>query len=518
MTTPRRGPGPPPRRAAHAAPHPSFLTPRATWEILVADVPTQDPAEALRERARARIGQVLREKWRVDKLLGLGGMAAVYAATHVNNGRRVAIKLLHPELSYNSEVRTRFLREGYVANKLEHPGSVAVLDDDVSEDGAAFLVMELLEGETLEDRRERSGTLPVHEVLSLADRLLDVLAAAHDRGIVHRDIKPENVFLTREGTIKVLDFGIARMRELSSARLTLTSSGAIGTPAFMPPEQARGRWDDVGPQSDIWAVGATMFTLLAGRLVHHAETMNELMLAAMTKPAPPVASLVPGLSGAVAQLVDRALAYEINARWPSARAMQAALRAAYQSLDRTSLPGPMSPHLADPVSGVYPPHMLMAPPSVPMAPPAPAPHAMLGPSAGGPALATGYPVTVVGAPARKGNTGALLTIVGAAAGALLVGALLWAFVLRPAAPAAMPDAASAISSAGLAPAASEAPAVTASAPPVEAPSAAPAEASSAPVASAEAPSAAPTASAAAPPPPRYQRPGKFLRNPKRYQR
>ena len=112
-------------------------------------------ADALQARARARIGQSLREKWRLDKLLGVGGMAVVYAATHVNNGRRAAIKLLHTELSVNPEVRTRFLREGYVANKVEHPGTVAVLDDQISEEGSVFLVMELLEGETLEDRRER---------------------------------------------------------------------------------------------------------------------------------------------------------------------------------------------------------------------------------------------------------------------------------------------------------------------------------------------------------------------------
>src|SRR6185312_7505302 len=230
--------------------------------------------------------QVLREKWRLDLLLGVGGMAAVYAATHVNNGRRAAVKLLHTELGANTEVRTRFLREGYLANKVDHPGTVAILDDAVGEDGSVFLVMELLDGETVEDRRERTGVLPAHEVLSLADRLLDVLAVAHGKGIVHRDIKPENVFLTRDGQVKVLDFGIARMRELQATRLTLTSAGAIGTPAFMPPEQARGRWDDVGPRSDLWAVGATMFTLVSGRLVHHAETVNELMLAAMTKRAP----------------------------------------------------------------------------------------------------------------------------------------------------------------------------------------------------------------------------------------
>ncbi|MFT3775880.1 MAG: protein kinase [Minicystis sp.] len=482
----------------------------------------QDPVEALRARSNARIGRVLREKWRVDKLLGLGGMAAVYAATHVNNGRRVAIKLLHPELSTNVEVRTRFLREGYVANKLEHPGSVAVLDDDVAEDGAAFIVMELLEGETLEDRRERSGALPVHEVLSLADRLLDVLAAAHDRGIVHRDIKPENVFLTREGNVKVLDFGIARMRELQGARLTMTSAGAIGTPAFMPPEQARGRWDDVGPQSDIWAVGATMFTLLAGRLVHNADTVNELMLAAMTKPAPPLGTAVPGISPAVAHLVDRALAYDIKSRWPDARTMQTALRAAYQSLDRMSLPGPMPGaqawgQIADPasVSGVYGPtsQPMMA---QAMMPQAPAPRPMMA-SIGQPMLVTGNPVTMVGAtPVRKGPS-PVLAIVGAVAGMLVVGAVLFFLVLhKPSGPAAGDDGAASASVAGSASAVpSVAPSTTASA----GPSAAPADSGSA--APSDAPSAAPTASASASASatatakPVVNKPGKFLRNPNR---
>jgi serine/threonine-protein kinase len=484
------------------------LTPRVAYEILRPDVSMQDPADALRERARARIGRVLRDKWRVDKLLGLGGMAVVYAATHVNNGRRVAIKLLHPELSTNAEVRTRFLREGYVANQLEHPGSVAVLDDDVAEDGAAFLVMELLEGETLEDRRERSGTLPVHEVLSLADRLLDVLAAAHAKGIVHRDIKPENVFLTREGTVKVLDFGIARMRTLQGARLTVTSAGAIGTPAFMPPEQARGRWDDVGPQSDIWSVGATMFTLLAGRLVHNAETVNELMLAAMTKPAEPLASVVPGIPAAVAHLVDRALAYDIKARWPDARSMQAALRAAYQSLDRMSLPGPMPAfQIADPlsVSGAH------APVSVSL----PGPQSMsyaVAPPAAAPLNNTGQPVTMVGAaaPPKKG-AGAVLAIVGALVGALAVSVLVFVFIVRTPRRAAA-DAAASASAAVPSATASAAPSADPSAAPSD--SAAPADSGSAAAPAAEAPSATPSASAA-PTKPVVNRPGKFLRNPNR---
>src|SRR5262249_12850382 len=153
------------------------------------------------------------DKWRLDRLLGVGGMAAVYEATH-RNKKRVAVKLLHAEFSQNADLRTRFLREGYAANVIEHPGAVSVLDDDVTDAGAAFLVMELLEGETLDQRWERmAGRLPAAEVFGFADQLLDVLAVAHTKGIVHRDIKPENLFVTREGTLKVLDFGIARVFE-----------------------------------------------------------------------------------------------------------------------------------------------------------------------------------------------------------------------------------------------------------------------------------------------------------------
>jgi serine/threonine-protein kinase len=461
---------------------------------------------------------VLRDKWRVDKLLGIGGMAVVYEATHINNGRRVAIKLLHPELSNNAEVRTRFLREGYVANKVEHPGTVAILDDDTSEDGSVFLVMELLEGETLEDRRDRSGTLPVHEVLSLADRLLDVLAVAHEKGVVHRDIKPENIFLTREGNVKVLDFGIARIRELQASRLTLTSAGAIGTPAFMPPEQARGRWDEVGPQSDIWAVGATMFTLLAGQLVHQAETVNELMLAAMTKPAPRIGTVVPGVPPVVAELIDCALAYDPKARWANARAMQNALRSAYQSLDRQSMVNPMGAYIADPasVSGVF---TGMAPLGVPqngVRMPQASPMSAPG---GTHSLVTGQPVTMVGgAPARKGGS-TTLAIVGALAGMLVVAVVLLALLLRKPTVGPATDGSASVAASAPAGSASNAPAGSASGAASEAPTASAAPTGDAPSAM---PSAdpAPSASSSASSPtatskPAVNRPGKFLRNPKR---
>ncbi|AUX24596.1 protein kinase [Sorangium cellulosum] len=281
-------------------------------------------------RPDALIGHVLRGKWRLDHLLGAGGMAAVYAGTH-RNGMRGAVKILRRELSENEEARSRFLREGYVANRVDHPGIVRVLDDDVTEDGAVFLVMELLEGETVEARRARAagGVLGVAEVLAIADELLDVLAVAHERGIVHRDLKPDNLFLTRQGQLKVLDFGIARLNELSGPTNASTRAGTLmGTPQYMPPEQAKGQWDRVDARADLWAVGSTMFHLLSGRYVHQAETLPLLLLAAMTQPAPPVGSVLPAAPAAVAGVIDVALAFEPERRWPSARAMQRALRQA----------------------------------------------------------------------------------------------------------------------------------------------------------------------------------------------
>ncbi len=291
-----------------------------------------EPYDPLIERAAAMVGQTLRDKWHLDALIGVGGMASVFSATH-RNGRRGAVKLLHTELSVDKSVRSRFLREGYVANKVVHRGTVEVLDDDVAENGGVFLVMELLDGENAERRWTRKERrLDAREVLCIVDQVLDVLAVAHEKEIIHRDIKPENVFITREGVVKLLDFGIARVKELSTATSATKFGTTLGTPAYMSPEQALGRTDEVGPLSDVWSVGALMYTLLAGQHVHGGKTVNEQLVAAATTPAAPIRSIDPDVPEAVAEVVDRALGFEKLDRWPDARSMQLAVRDVYQRI------------------------------------------------------------------------------------------------------------------------------------------------------------------------------------------
>src|SRR5512140_697173 len=164
------------------------------------------------ERAALAPGTVIKGRWRIDGVLGVGGMASVYAATH-RNGNRVAIKVLHREMSLDGAIRKRFLREGYASNAINHPGVVRVHDDDVTEDGAVFFTMDLLEGESLEGRAKRlKYTFNATEILTTMHAVLDILAAAHEKGIVHRDIKPANIFLASDGTVKLLDFGVAQIR------------------------------------------------------------------------------------------------------------------------------------------------------------------------------------------------------------------------------------------------------------------------------------------------------------------
>jgi serine/threonine-protein kinase len=288
--------------------------------------------EELKRRAEARIGTVLCGKYRIDQVLGIGGMAVVYGATH-RNQKRVAIKMLHPELSLNSDVRGRFMREGYAANTVDHPGAVAVLDDDTADDGSAFLVMERLEGDEVENlARKHGGRLDARVVLAIAEPLLAVLQAAHSKSIVHRDIKPENLYVTRDGTLKVLDFGIARARDAMTDGKGTKTGMLMGTPAYMAPEQAIGKSSDIDGTTDVWAVGATLFTLLAGQQVHEGETSTALLVRTATTPPRSLAVAAPDVDGRVVAIVDRALAFDKAARWPGAAAMRTAVRDAYLAM------------------------------------------------------------------------------------------------------------------------------------------------------------------------------------------
>lgn len=297
-------------------------TDRATWE--------------------RRVGTTIRGKYRLDRLIGVGGMAGVYAATNISVQRPCALKLLHPSLSLIAELRARFLREGRIANTVQHTGALDVLDTDVGEDGAAFLVMELLEGASVEQMIESNGgKLDLHTAMTIANELLAVLTAAHVKGIVHRDVKPANLFVTREGRLKVLDFGIARVRE-GSTEVSATRTGmTMGTPAFMAPEQALGRTDEIGPHTDVWAVGATLFAMLSGEYVHDAQTAQEMMIRAGSQQARSLTTVASSVPGSIAAIIDRALAFNKDDRWPDAASMREALRQAYGAICSDPLSNPL---------------------------------------------------------------------------------------------------------------------------------------------------------------------------------
>lgn len=270
-----------------------------------------------------RIGTVLRGKWTLERLLGVGGMAAVYVGVH-KIGRRDAIKVLHPEIAREPELRARFDQEAYAVNSFVHPGAVEIRDIDVTDDGCPFLVMELLEGESLRARLHRVGVPEMGEILRIADELLDVLAAAHARGIIHRDIKPDNVFRLPDGRIKVLDFGVAHVRQTATSLRTRTGA-TLGTVAYMPPEQVRGT--PIDARADVFAVGATMFRLIANRHIHETPSEAELFVKMTTEPAPPLASVAPSAPPYICAVVDRALAFDRETRYPTASAMQDDVRA-----------------------------------------------------------------------------------------------------------------------------------------------------------------------------------------------
>jgi eukaryotic-like serine/threonine-protein kinase len=281
--------------------------------------------------ARARVGTLVEGRWSIEALIAVGGSSAIYAATH-RNGMRVAMKVLDPDLADNQTAVSHFLREGRAVNGIAHPGVVSVLDEGTTADGAPFLLMPLLDGETAQQclARHPGGLQPVR-ALAIVEAVLDVLSAAHASGIVHRDLKPDNIFLERSGAVRVLDFGIAHVE----SNMELTQVGTVvGTAGYLPPEQARGQVRECGPRSDLWSVGAMLYSLLTGRVLHEAPNVIQSILRAQHEHVAPARALIPGVSESVAHVLDGALAFDASDRWTDAVAMRLAVRAAIDDLRR----------------------------------------------------------------------------------------------------------------------------------------------------------------------------------------
>ncbi|HWM88631.1 MAG TPA: protein kinase [Kofleriaceae bacterium] len=271
-------------------------------------------------------GIVLDGRYRVEELIGEGGMGRVYLAEHVDIGRRVAIKILHPVYGRMPDLVERFRREARAASKIGHPHIVDVTDSGTTDDGSVYFVMEYLEGVELASIIDREGALDVARALRITSQICRALSAAHAVGIIHRDLKPENIFLTvREGAadfVKVLDFGIAKSSEAEEARgKRLTHPGmAMGTPEYMSPEQAAGRPAD--ERCDVYAVGAILYEMLTGTPPYEGDNFMEILTKKATVDPVPPGSVRPELPPMVEGLVQSAMARDPAVRPPSMEAFE----------------------------------------------------------------------------------------------------------------------------------------------------------------------------------------------------
>jgi serine/threonine protein kinase len=271
---------------------------------------------------------LLANKYRLQKRLGAGGMGEVYRAVNESIGRPVAIKILRPELLRNEDVVQRFLREAKAATLVRHPNVVDVLDVLEHQD-IPFIVQELLSGEDLADYAESQGSkLPLDALLAIMIPVVDAVATAHSKGVVHRDLKPANVFLhSADGAIvpKVLDFGISKIITGDTTRVTTTGT-ALGTPAYMSPEQIEGL-AHVDVRSDVWSLGVMLFELAAGVRPFVADTPGALFVKIATTTARSLADVCPDCPRELVEIVAKCLRPEKSQRYDDARGLASALRA-----------------------------------------------------------------------------------------------------------------------------------------------------------------------------------------------
>ena len=273
------------------------------------------------------IGTILNESYEVQRLLGKGGMGAVYEGVNVRLGRRVAIKVLSNLAVDDPEVVHRFRREAKLATDLAHPHIIDVLDFNETVDGVPYMVMEQLSGQDLETLIRCSGTVPVERVAFIIRQICSALHAAHTSSVVHRDLKPANVFLCDNKAFAdfavVLDFGISKV--LGSSSLKTGDDLVIGTPHYMAPEQVDRARGKIGPATDIFAIGAIMYQMLAGAMPFEADSAPALLYALVHKEPEPLAALQPELDQAVVAVVERALAKSPQDRFSSVLELSTAL-------------------------------------------------------------------------------------------------------------------------------------------------------------------------------------------------
>jgi serine/threonine protein kinase/TolA-binding protein len=283
-------------------------------------------AQQTQEQAELDVGSEIEGRYRIIELVGEGGMGKVYLAEHVEIGKRVALKVLHPSYSRMPDLVERFRREARAASKIGHPNIVDVTDSGSTADGSVYFVMEYLEGVELGAIIEREGAIDVARALRIATQICRALAAAHREGIIHRDLKPENIFLITRGgeadVVKVLDFGIAKTTEAEAAReRRLTSPGmAMGTPEYMAPEQAAGRPADA--RTDIYSLGAILYEMVTGVPPYSGDNFMEILTKKATLDPPPPQSVRPELPAQVGDLVMSSMSRNSDLRPQTMEALE----------------------------------------------------------------------------------------------------------------------------------------------------------------------------------------------------
>ena len=277
--------------------------------------------------------------YQITRQIGQGGMGSVYEAAHPNIGSRVAVKVLSKQCADNPSLVERFFSEARAVNVIRHERIVSVLDLDQLEDGRPYIVMELLEGQSLSNLMSVHGAFPLGTAVNLLLELLDALFAVHQHGIVHRDLKPDNILVTKTGHLKVVDFGIAKLRpELGGVEGGTRTGALMGTPLYMAPEQAAGRAVDA--RADLYSAGVVLFEMVTGQRPFAANSLYELLKAHVERMPPQPTSLRAGIPPSLENVLLRALQKDPAHRYQSAREFSTALEATMRDLLPTSFVAP----------------------------------------------------------------------------------------------------------------------------------------------------------------------------------